>query len=226
MVRVLLVNMRKLMAMKHRLWIVPIIFSGYVLYTEYGYYHNSVRDSGLVSAVHYVSTTERKMSGDCHLARDTCAGLYSYDTTWRQGEQSYVFHTDRELNPPARAMCVQFVQNDPSVAKLCHHLFFNASFVPYLIAIWSIAAFMSLTRFVHHKLHPRLPVLKTWRIIDRRHHLLLETQEREEALRFIGKGYRICHTTRGQEVIRVGRKKVDNHYTVYFVRASNGTRRR
>lgn len=61
------------------------IFSAYVLLTDYGYYQNSVHDTGIVSAVSYVSTTERKMSGDCFSPRNTCAGLYSYDTTWWQG---------------------------------------------------------------------------------------------------------------------------------------------
>ncbi|MGS3511283.1 hypothetical protein, partial [Citrobacter portucalensis] len=65
---------------------------------------------------------------------------------------------------------------------------------------------------------PNLPVLMTWRIINRRHQLLLETEDREEALRFINRGYRICTTEQWQKVIRVGGKKVINECTVYFVR--------
>lgn len=85
---------------------------------------------------------------------------------------------------------------------------------------------MSLTLFLYHKRFPGLPVRIIYRIMNRRHQLLLVTQNREEAQRFIGSGYRICHTTCRQVVIREGRKKVVNQYTVYFVHAGDGTMRR
>lgn len=99
--------------------------------------------------------------------------------------------------------------------------FFNASLAPYLIANWAIVAFISLTLFTQHKLHPDVPSLSvqvTYRIINKRHQLLLETHDQEEALQFINGGYRICITKRWQTVIRVGRKKVVNDCTTYFVR--------
>lgn len=177
--------MRKITMIKYMLWLVLFIFSTYVLLTNYGYYHNSVHDTGIVSAVSYVSTTERKMSGDCYSPRDTCAGLHSYNTIWWQGGKSYVFHTTRELKSPSKLMCVQFVQNDPHIVKLCHHLFFNVSLIPYLIGIWSIVAFMRITLFLYRKRYQSLPVRETWRIHNRHRQLLLETQEREEMQRFI-----------------------------------------
>lgn len=218
--------MRNLTVLKHALWVALVIFSGYVVVTDYGYYHNSVHDTGIVSAVSYVSTTERKMSGDCFSPRNTCAGLYSYDTTWWRGGKSYVFHSTRELKSPSKVMCVQFVQNDPHIAKLCHHLFFNISLIPYLIGIWSIIVFIKLTLFFYCKRYSSLPVRETWRILNRHRQLLLETQEREEMQRFIDSCYRICHTTCEQEVIHEGRKKFINHYTVYIVRVRNSTTRR
>lgn len=62
-----------------------IMDGAYVLFTDYGYYHHSIRGTVIVSGVHYVSAAERKMSGDCRLQRNTCSGLYSHDTTWWQG---------------------------------------------------------------------------------------------------------------------------------------------
>lgn len=211
-------KMRNVTIIKRTLWGALFIFSAYVLLTDYDDYRNSIRVTGTVSAIRYVSTIARKMDGDCLSRRDTCAGLYSYDITYWQGEKSYIFHATRELKSPSNAMCVQYVQNDPRIAKLCHHLFFNTSLKPYLIALWSIVAFMSLTLLLYYKRYPNLPVLMTWRIINRRHQLLLETEDREEALRFINRGYRICTTEQWQKVIRVGGKKVINECTVYFVR--------
>lgn len=215
-----------LTVIKRILLIGFFIFSAYVLLTDYGYYHHSVHDIGIVSAVSYVSTTERKMSGDCFSPRNTCTGLYSYDTTWWQGGKSYVLHSARELKPPSNVMCVQFVQNDPHIAKLCHHLFFNVSLIPYLIGIGSIIVFIKLTLFFYCNRYSSLPVRETYRILNRHRQLLLETQEREEMQRFIDSCYRICHTTCEQEVIREGRKKFVNHYTVYIVRVRNSTTRR
>lgn len=194
------------------------MFSAYVLLTDYGYNHNSVHDTGIVSAVSYISTAERKMSGDCLSARNTCAGLYSYNTTWWQGGKPYVFHTSRESESPSKVMCVQFVENDPHIAKLCHHLFFNASFVPYLIGIWSIIVFVKLTLFLYRKRYPSLPVRETWHILNRHRQLLLETQEREEMQRFINKGYRIYSIQQSWSIIRVKGKKIIDNCIVYLVR--------
>lgn len=131
-----------------------------------------------------------------------------------------------EVKLPPNVMCMQFVENNPHIAKLCHHLLFNACLVPDLMSNGSIITFMRLTLFLYHKRYPSLPVREIYRVLNRHRQLLLDTQEREEMLRLINSGYRICHMTYGQEVIREERKKVVNYYTGYFVRVRSGTSRR
>lgn len=210
---------------KRALWIVLFIFSGYVLLTDYGYYRHSIRDSGIVSAVRYTSSIDSYMQGDCG-GRRICSDVYAYDITWWKDDKSYVYHAAKELESPPKVICMRVVQNNPAIAKPCDAFFFNASLTPFLIAIWASVAFMSLTLFIHHKLHPdSLPVRASWRIINRLHQVLLETYDQEEALQFIKKGYRICATTRSRQIILVGRKKVINDCTHYFVRVRKTTGR-
>ena len=109
---------------KRALWAVLLIFSAYVLLTDYGYYRRSIRDSGIVSAIRFTSSIDSLMKGDCG-ERRTCSDLYAYDITWWKDNKSYAYHADKELKSPSKVICMQVVQNNPAIAKPCDAFFFQ-----------------------------------------------------------------------------------------------------
>lgn len=217
--------------MKKIIFVFWSLFSGYVLVTEYQYYRDSTVTTGVVSAIRYTSSGERRTSDTCtsFRGRTDCSALYEYDITWWEGNKSYIYHVEKEHTPPSKTICMNIVQGRPGIGKPCNSFFFNTSWVPFLIATWFIIAFISFTLLVHRKLHPELskrPARTLYRVYNKKRHLVLETLDQQEALTFISNGYRISATVRHREIVGSGCKRSVIDCVTYFVRVRKGAERR
>lgn len=142
--------------------------------------------------------------------------------------KSYVNRITRELNPPSKMICMQVVQGNPVISKPCDNLFFNYSLISLLITAWGIAAFVSLTALLYyiryHFKHPK-PTQIIYKMKNRHRQLLMQTEDKEEALRFISRGYQIESTACEQNITWVGIKTVVSNSIVYLVRGNDKTER-
>lgn len=215
--------MMKIRVVESLFFMLLLIVSGYYLLTEYQYYHQSSTVFGTVVNTRTVSSAERRLADACTTfrGREDCSALFEYDITWLSGGHSYRYHVAKAWSPPADRLCMNIVQGKPAIAKPCDALFFNVSRLPGLIAIWVIVAFITLTLFLYRKRYAisrQWPAQTLYRIYHRRHRLMLETPDEQEALKFINSGYRISETFHHQKVVGSGRQRRVIHYIIYLVR--------
>lgn len=209
--------------MKKIVFVFWLLLSGYVLVTEYQHYRDSTVTTGVVSAIRYTSSAERRTSDTCtsFRGRTDCSALYEYDITWWVGTKPYIYHVEKEHTQPSKTICINIVQGQPGIGKPCDYFFFNTSWLSGLITMWASVAFISFTLFVYRKRHPdfsKLPAQALYRVYNKKRTLVLETPDEQEALKFINSGYRISATDRHREITGSGCKRGVIDCTTFFVR--------
>lgn len=207
-----------------------LLYSGYAGLTEYRYYRDSLPLPGRVSNVDVVTSEQRRMTDTCtHFrGREDCATLYHYDITWRVLNKDGIYSVTGQHKKPSTVECIDVFMPNPTVAKPCNQLFFNASHLPATIAIWAIVAFILLTLMLYRYKQRRFnPPCKPQRhrIYNHRHQLLLETNDRDEAFRFINSGYRLHSASKSVIEIAVGQERGEMECVNYSVRSRKGRRK-
>lgn len=209
-----------------------LMFSGYIVFSEYQYYRHSTITTGTVSNLRYTSSLERRLTDTCNhfRGREDCSALYDYDVTWRAQNKEYVYHAEKEREQPAAHVCVDIVPQQPGVGKPCHHIFFNVSRLPGLITLWGILGFIGLTMLLYRFKQRRTPLpyaaAELYRIYNNAHHLLFETRSQQEAIAFIERGrYRLHRNHKTSVPIGSGGKKAYVDCMNYTVRSRKGRRK-
>ncbi|WP_194206603.1 hypothetical protein [Superficieibacter sp. 1612_C1] len=206
-------------------------YSGYTVFTEYQYHRHSTTVDGIVSNVRYISSAERRMTDTCtHFrGREDCSALYDYDITWRSQNKDYVYHAEDEREKPSAVECVNVVPEKPQIGKPCKNIFFNVSRLPGVITVWAILGFIFLIVLLHKFKQRRFPgpeKPQLYRIYNKSLHLLFETSDAEDAMRFIRKGhYRLRASNTTLEAVVSGGKKVMIKCANYHVRSRKGRRK-
>ena len=212
--------------MKKVLFVLFLLLNAYVVITESAWYRDSVIASGTVSRLHITSSAERRMLDRCdHFrGRTDCSTLYDYDVTWRAKGRDWTWHVDKARIAPDTQICMNVVAGEPALAKPCGDWFFIQSRIPALIMMWAIVAFIALTVLIHRFAVSRRAKRRKfiYRVCTPRRELLLETENAEEAERFIGSRYRVCATFRTQETRRQGRRKIRGECIRWHVRPKKG----
>lgn len=208
-----------------------LMYTGYAVVMEYHYHRYSFITLAEVSAVHSISSVERRMTDTCHYLRDgriDCSTLYDYDLTWRVNDETWVYHAEGKRVEPNAAMCVNVVKDKPTIGKPCENIFYNVSHLPVLITIWAISAFIFLVVIGYQlKLrrmspHPTPGLYRIYTISDQ---LLLETKSWQEAMPFISGKYLLRSTRKTVEEIIIDGKKKKVGCVSYYVRSRKGSRK-
>lgn len=217
--------------LKKTFLILLLMFTGYTVFTEYQYHRHSTTVDGIVSNVRYVSSAERRMTDTCtHFrGKEDCSALYDYDVTWRSQNKNYVYHAEGERQAPATVICVNVVPENPQIGKPCKNIFFNVSRLPGVIAVWAILGFIFLIVLLYKFKQRRFPgpeKPQLYRIYNKSLHLLFETSDAEDAMRFIRKGhYRLHASNSAIDVAESDGKKVKIKCVNYHVRSRKGRRK-
>ncbi|MGK9173042.1 hypothetical protein KXR87_07400 [Yokenella regensburgei] len=206
------------------LFILFLVLNGYVFWSEYPWYRTSTVSMARVSGLQVTSSAERQWYDTCTYfrGRKDCSAQYAYDVSWRAGAKTWHWHVDKARLPPDALLCMHVVQNRPAIAKPCDDLFFIPSRIPALIMAWAILAFVSFTWLIHRFARRRRAQRLIFRVCTPKRQLLLETEDGDEAQRFIGDRYRVCATFRTCERVRSGRKMCRVDCITYHVRQKKG----
>lgn len=201
-----------------------LIYTVYAVAMEYHYHRTSLPMLAKVSAVHSISSVERRMIDTCHYLRGgrvDCSTLYDYDLTWRVNDKTWVYHVEDKRVEPNGAMCVNVVKDKPAIGKPCENIFFNASHLPVLIAIWAISAIIFLVVLGYQLKMRRMSSHSAsglYRIYTISRQLLLETNNWQEAMQFVSGKYLLRSTKKSVEEIYIGGKKQKIGCVSYYVR--------
>ena len=194
-------------------YLLLAIYTGYAAIMEYQYYRNSFTTMAKVSTIRYTGNLERKATHSCGFLRGgriDCTELYAYDLTWQIDGKSRNFHAEDKHIKPGFTMCVKVVKDRPAIGKPCENVFFNASHLPILIAIWAISGFIFATLLLYRlKKRRKLKhsTIGLYRIFTESQQLLLETRNWQDAMAFFSGRYRLRSKVKTVEEINIDGKR-------------------